>query len=155
MHSTLEPFKSTLARHGIRLNREETKILQINVGFLCNQACRHCHLQAGPDRTEIMNSKTADAVIAYAKQCSFEIIDITGGAPEMNPCIDRLIEQLAPLAEKIIFRSNLTAIKEKTGNGLMQRLQFHRVAIAASFPETLYYGKKRTAEHIETEILSL
>lgn len=134
MSSTFEPFHQTLAGHGVRLHRKQTQILQVNVGFLCNQSCRHCHLQAGPNRTEIMNSETVEAVIDYAKRCCFEIIDITGGAPEMNPHIDRLIDQLAPLAEKFIFRSNLTAINDKTKNDLVQLLKFHQAAIAASFP---------------------
>ncbi|MBF0200876.1 MAG: arsenosugar biosynthesis radical SAM protein ArsS [Desulfamplus sp.] len=132
--SAFEPFQQTIFKHRIELHRKETRILQINAGFLCNQTCRHCHLQAGPHRTEIMTSGTWDAVIAYAKRCSFETIDITGGAPEMNPHIGRAIEKLAPLAPKIILRSNLTAINEKGGNDLIKLLEVHKVAVAASFP---------------------
>jgi len=123
-----------LSDHGIRLYRKKTGILQINVGYLCNQVCCHCHLSAGPGRTEIMTSETADAVIAYAKQCRFDTIDITGGAPEMNPNIGVLIENLVPLTSRLIFRSNLTALTEGKRNGLMQLLKSRRVAVVASFP---------------------
>jgi hypothetical protein len=76
----LETFSQTLFRHGLRLEREKTTTLQINVGNLCNQSCRHCHLNAGPDRREIMNSETVDDVISYAARNGFQAIDITGGA---------------------------------------------------------------------------
>jgi len=132
--STIEPFLRTLSTHGIRMNRRQTDILQINVGFLCNQTCRHCHLKAGPNRTEIMDSETAEAVIAYAERCRFNTIDVTGGAPELNPNIGTLIERLAPLATKIIFRSNLSALIDGNRNDLMQLLKSSGAAIVASFP---------------------
>ena len=89
---TTEPFRQILFRHGLSLKRGETTSLQINVGFLCNQTCRHCHLNAGPDRKENMDAETADLVIAFAKKGDFEVIDITGGAPELNPNIFKLVE---------------------------------------------------------------
>ena len=74
-------FKKTLDQHGLELTRGETTTLQINVGLACDLACHHCHLEAGPDRDELMNEETVEAVIACAERFNFETIDITGGTP--------------------------------------------------------------------------
>lgn len=131
---SLEPFRQALARHGLRLDRAKTTTLQINVGLLCNQTCRHCHLSAGPDRKENMDAATAEAVIAYAGRSPFKVIDITGGAPELNPILPKLIEELSPLPPKIMLRSNLSALNEGGRDHLMDLLRAHRVIIVASFP---------------------
>jgi len=127
------PFKVTLAQHDLTLTRNITHTLQVNLGFLCNQVCRHCHLDAGPGRQENMAAETVDAVIAYAARSNFETIDITGGAPELNPHLPRLIEEISPHAARIMLRSNLSAMKDKLPD-LVDLLQRHRVAIVASFP---------------------
>ncbi|MBF0259092.1 MAG: arsenosugar biosynthesis radical SAM protein ArsS [Desulfamplus sp.] len=132
--STVEPFAMTLSKHDIKIVRQETTTLQINTGLLCNQLCRHCHLDAGPGRTEIMDRQTAEAVIAYAERCRFETIDITGGAPELNPNIEMLITKLAPLARKIMFRSNLSVLSDGTRDDLIELLKRNGAAIVASFP---------------------
>lgn len=128
------PFSLTLSRLNLELNRDKARTLQVNVGFLCNQTCRHCHLNAGPGRKENMTPETIDAVIPYARRSRFEIIDITGGAPELNPHIDRLITEMASLAPRIILRSNLSALNDGTRDDLMKLLQLHHVVITASFP---------------------
>jgi len=128
------PFSLTLSRHDLTLNRDKTHTLQVNVGFLCNQACRHCHLSAGPGRKENMEPGIIKEVVAYARRSRFETIDITGGAPELNPHIDRLITEMAPLARRIMLRSNLSALNNGTRDDLMKLLQSHGVVIAASFP---------------------
>jgi radical SAM/Cys-rich protein len=130
----VEPFSQTLSRQGLSLERGKTTILQINVGLLCNQSCRHCHLKAGPGRKENMDSKTAEDVIAYAKRSSFEAIDITGGAPELNPNIVRLIEGLSYHTRKLMFRSNLSALNDGKRDDLMDLLKEKGVVIIASFP---------------------
>ena len=127
------PFKATLAQHNLKLTRNITHTLQVNLGFLCNQVCRHCHLEAGPDRKENMDADTVDAVIAYAARSNFETIDITGGAPELNSQLPRLIEDISPHAARLMLRSNLSAMKDKLPD-LADLLQRHRVAIVASFP---------------------
>ena len=127
------PFRSTLARHHLELVRKTTHTLQINLGFLCNQTCRHCHLDAGPRRNENMDSDTLDAVVAYAQRSRFETVDITGGAPELNPLLVDLIEKTAPLAPRVMLRSNLSALK-KNMRRLIDTLQSHQVVIVASFP---------------------
>lgn len=130
----LETFRNNLANHGIDLTRKKCTTLQVNVGQLCNQSCRHCHLDAGPLRKEIMNENTASEVIKLAGRFRFEMIDITGGAPEMNPHITTLVSKLAPLTNTLILRSNLTAIAAEKQNGLLELLAGKRVAIIASLP---------------------
>ena len=130
----LLPFRSALAGNGLSLERTNSNTLQINLGLLCNQTCNHCHLSAGPDRTEVMDPKTMSEVIVYAKRGRFPVVDITGGAPELNPWIDVLIEGLAALPCKIMFRSNLSALSSRTGERVLSLLKRHRVAIVASFP---------------------
>lgn len=130
----LEPFNHTLSKQALRLERGKTTTLQINVGLLCNQSCRHCHLGAGPGRHETMNAETAEQVIAYAQRSSFETIDVTGGAPELNPHIVPLITSLRPLAPKLMIRSNLSALEERKRDNWIGLLKDHGVVIAASFP---------------------
>lgn len=131
--SEIMPFKSMLANHDLKLVRQTTSTLQLNLGFLCNQTCRHCHLNAGPGRKENMDEQTLKAVVAYAQRCRFETIDLTGGAPELNPLLPELIRQISPLAPRIMLRSNLSALKQNM-NGLMEVLKSHQVVIVASFP---------------------
>jgi radical SAM/Cys-rich protein len=130
----VEPFRQTLAQHGLNLSREKTTTLQINVGLLCNQACRHCHLEAGPNRREMMSAETVDEVVNLAQRFQFEIIDITGGAPEMNPNLPAMIERLSPLTPRVMLRSNLTALKDGDRDHLIELCRTNRVVIVASFP---------------------
>jgi radical SAM/Cys-rich protein len=127
------PFRSTLTKHHLELVRKPTHTLQINLGFLCNQTCRHCHLDAGPGRKENMDFDTLNAVVAYAQRSHFETIDITGGAPELNPLLVDLIEKVSPLTPRIMLRSNLSALKKNMGR-LIDALKSHRIVIVASFP---------------------
>lgn len=128
------PFSLILSRNNKKLNRDKTHTLQINVGFLCNQICRHCHLDAGPGRKENMEAGIVNEVISYAGRSQFETIDITGGAPELNPNICKLIEELVPLSPRIMLRSNLSALNDGKRNRLMEILKSLRVVIVASFP---------------------
>ncbi len=127
-------FSSTLKLRGIDLVRAETHTLQVNMGLLCNQTCRHCHLEAGPDHPEIMSSETVDQVVSYARRGGFNTVDITGGAPELNPHFRDLILKLSPLVPRIMFRSNLTAISEGERISLIEFCKAHRVVIVASLP---------------------
>ena len=131
---TVEPFRQTLSRHGLTLEREQTTTLQINVGLFCNQTCRHCHLDAGPGRRENMDLETADQVVDYAQRGSFEIIDITGGAPELNPNLVYLIKRLAPLAPRIMVRTNLSALNDGKRDYLFGIFKEYKVVVVASFP---------------------
>lgn len=130
----VESFRLTLSKHGITLIRGQTNTLQVNVGLLCNQACRHCHLEAGPSRTELMDAKTVEEVVAFAQWCNFQVIDITGGAPELNPNLPTMIERLRPLAPRIMLRSNLTALTDGKRDFLMDLCRENRVVLVASLP---------------------
>lgn len=130
----VEPFLQALSKHGLILERGKTVTLQVNVGFLCNQLCRHCHLSAGPGRKEMMDSETVRAVIAYVERSGFDCIDITGGAPELNANITELIEALSSLAPRLMFRSNLSALNDGLRDRLMDLLKAKQVVIIASFP---------------------
>jgi len=129
-----EPFRQSLARHGLNLTRDRTTALQVNLGLLCNQACRHCHLEAGPNRQEMMSSETADQVVGFARRFHFEVIDITGGAPEMNPNLVNMIEKLSVFTSRLMLRSNLTALASSERNHLIDLCRNNRVVIVASFP---------------------
>lgn len=132
--SNISYFKQTLDQHDLKLARDNTTTLQVNVGFVCDLACRHCHLEAGPDRTEMMSAETVEAVIACAKRFDFGMIDITGGAPELLPHLPRLVEGLAPLTQKLIVRTNLTALARSESALLPSLYRQYRAAIVASLP---------------------
>ena len=128
------PFQRTLSRHGISLERGQTTTMQVNMGLLCNQTCRHCHLEAGPQRTELMGKKVLDGIVAFAERGRFETIDITGGAPELNPHLVSIIERLAPLAHNFMVRTNLSALEKVDTNRLINVFRDHGVVLVASFP---------------------
>ena len=129
-------FREKLENHGLELRRAAANTLQINVGFKCNLVCRHCHLEAGPERQELMNAQTIEAVIACARHLPFRTIDITGGSPELLPDLPRLITGLAPLTPKLIVRTNLVAIARPEFTDLIELYRRHRIAIVASLPST-------------------
>jgi len=133
---TVEPFTATLEKHGLSLVRGHTQALQINTGLLCNLRCRHCHLEAGPDRREVMSRETMSAIIAFAERFRFQAIDITGGAPEMVPDLPFLIEGLAPLAPRLMLRTNLAALSAPAREGILALSIARRVVLIASFPST-------------------
>jgi len=129
-------FESTLADHGLQLTRQETTTLQINVGRLCNLACKHCHVDAGPGRPEVMNRDTMDAVIRFARANGFSGIDVTGGAPELVPGIAYLLDSIGGLAPNIMLRSNLVALLEEDNRELLELCRRLKVTLVASFPST-------------------
>ena len=128
------PFNLTLARHDLKLDRKTTRTLQVNVGYLCNQACRHCHLNAGPGHKKNMGLEIIQEVISYARTGGFEIVDITGGAPELNPHAETLIEGVCNVASRVMLRSNLSVLNDGKRNHLIKLLREKRVVIVASFP---------------------
>ena len=134
MTNDIKPFHKTLSDAGIKLTRRKTSVLQINTGLLCNQACKHCHLSAGPGKAELMDRKTIDNIAAFATRNNFSSIDITGGAPEMNPELAYMIETFLPLTPEIIIRSNLSALYEANDDTLLTCFKNAGVVITASFP---------------------
>lgn len=104
------------------------------MGLVCNQECRHCHLEAGPYRSESMSAETVNEVIALVQRTELQVVDITGGTPEMNPHLARLIQEASCLSPKVILRSNLTALYDGTRQTLIDLLAIKGVVIVASLP---------------------
>ncbi|OGR10844.1 MAG: radical SAM protein [Desulfobacula sp. GWF2_41_7] len=134
MADSFPSFFETLKQHGLVLKRKPAEILQINLGRLCNQVCRHCHLSAGPHKRDIMNRNTMDEVIDFAQRCKFKAVDITGGAPEMNPDLPYLIETISSVADQVMLRSNLSALLDYSHDQLIPVLKKNRVILVSSFP---------------------
>jgi radical SAM/Cys-rich protein len=139
------PFDSVLERHGLSpLVRAATLTLQVNVGKRCNQACHHCHVEAGPKRTEIMPAWIAGRVIdLLAASPAVEVLDLTGGAPELNPSFRFLVREARRLGRRVIDRCNLTVLLEPGMEDLGEFLADHGVEVIASLP---CYGPERVDE---------
>jgi radical SAM/Cys-rich protein len=116
-------------------------VFQINVGKLCNQTCRHCHVDAGPDRTESMSRETAELCIGALAKSEIPTVDITGGAPELNPNFRWLVEQARGLNRHVMDRCNLSVLLLPSQADLAEFLAAHRVEIVASLP---YYRGAQT-----------
>jgi len=128
-------FAQTLAEHDSpRLRAGGIRVLQINVGKLCNQTCRHCHVDAGPDRREIMSQETAEAVIDVLRRADIPTLDITGGAPEMVPSFRWMVREAWKLGRKVIDRCNLTILVAPGYEDLPEFLAEQQVEIVASLP---------------------
>src|SRR5579863_3905983 len=129
-------FDATLARHGIRaLSRKSPTTIQVNVGKLCNQACHHCHVDAGPRRTERMTRATAERVLEMlAASPRVETLDITGGAPELNENFAMLVERARALGRKVIVRCNLTVTLEPGMEWLVDFYRRSAVELICSLP---------------------
>ncbi len=129
-------FAAILRRHGLGvLRRGAVETIQVNVGKLCNQACHHCHVDAGPKRTEIMTAPAAERVIAVvAASPTVATVDLTGGAPELNPSFRFLVEQARGLGRRVIVRCNLTVIYEPGMDWLPEFFREHAVEVVCSLP---------------------
>lgn len=132
----LYSFEEVLLEQGCGpLLRSETTTLQINVGKLCNQACHHCHVEAGPKRTEVMPSNVADRLLqVISASPTVTTVDITGGAPELNPNFRRLVSRSRELGRHVIDRCNLTVLFEPGQECLAEFLGANQVEIVASLP---------------------
>lgn len=131
MHATLKLLVDT---DFPPLARRRLDTLQVNVGYVCNQTCLHCHVNAGPTRTESMTRETADQVLEYLAASGASTLDLTGGAPELNPHFRRLVMGARALGARVIDRCNLTVLFEPGQEDLAQFLADHRVEIVASLP---------------------
>lgn len=119
------------------------EILQINVGYMCNQVCAHCHVDAGPDRKEIMTRETMAQILDILRDTSVHTLDLTGGAPEMNPHFRWFVEECSKIGVKdFIVRSNLTIIlANKKYHDLPAFFKKHNIHVISSLP---FYSKERT-----------
>lgn len=108
--------------------------LQVNLGYRCNQACTHCHVEAGPQRTEEMSADTIDLVLQFLADRTIQTLDVTGGAPELNPGFKRLVSGARRLGVQVIDRCNLTILELAGQEGLAEFLAEQQVRVVASLP---------------------
>ncbi|MEO7960758.1 MAG: arsenosugar biosynthesis radical SAM (seleno)protein ArsS [Ginsengibacter sp.] len=140
----LIPFQQKLQEANLfPLKPVQIDIFQVNVGKMCNQVCKHCHVDAGPDRKEIMTRDTMELCLeALAKNPSLKTVDLTGGAPELNPDFRWFVEQIKQLDKHIIVRCNLTIIlANKRFHDLPEFFKRHHIEVVSSLP---FYSKGRT-----------
>jgi len=131
----VDGFDATLARTALPpLAARGIDVLQINVGKLCNQTCAHCHVDAGPDRRESMTRATAELCVAALAASDIPTVDVTGGAPELNPSFRWLVEQGRALGRQVVDRCNLTVLLLPSQRDLAEFLAAHRVRVVASLP---------------------
>ncbi len=130
------PFDATLAEHGLGVLRaQRVTSLQVNVGKRCNLACNHCHVDAGPKRTETMTADTAERILALLEAApEVHTLDLTGGAPELNPNFRRLVTAARAMGRRVIDRCNLTILFEPGMEDLAELLAANDVEIVASLP---------------------
>ena len=131
MHATL-PLIQQLGFPALRRGRLEA--LQVNLGYKCNQSCLHCHVNAGPTRTEMMSLETITDVLAFIGVTGIKVLDLTGGAPELNPHFRQLVMGARELGARVIDRCNLTILEEPGQEGLAEFLAGQHVEITASLP---------------------
>jgi radical SAM/Cys-rich protein len=123
------------------LKAAEVTVLQLNLGKRCNQTCRHCHVDAGPDRPEVMSDEVVDASLALLAASAIPTVDITGGAPELHPRFRAIVERARGLGRHVMDRCNLTITRLPNYAGLPEFLAHHRVEVVASLPS---YNPKQT-----------
>lgn len=115
-------------------SRKSLKTLQVNVGKVCNMSCSHCHVEAGPHRTESMNREVFERVVEFMDRFSFQTLDITGGAPELNPFFRALVQEGKKRSMEVIDRCNLSVLLINSQTDLIDFLAENRVHIIASLP---------------------
>jgi radical SAM/Cys-rich protein len=133
--SPVIPFSQKLQASSLSpLRSLEISVLQINVGRRCNLSCIHCHVNAGPQRAELISKTTLKQCLAIAGDSRISTIDITGGSPEMNPCLEWFIEKAALLKKRLIVRSNLAILLEPAYSPFIDVYTRNKVEIIASLP---------------------
>jgi radical SAM/Cys-rich protein len=154
MHATLPLLKAT---DFPPLARGTLDTLQVNLGYRCNQACLHCHVNAGPDRKEMMSGESVDLVLCVLRARRIASLDLTGGAPELNAHFRRLVTQARALGVRVIDRCNLTILNEPGFEDLAEFLARERVEVTASLPcYTQDNVDRQRGEHVfESSILAL
>lgn len=136
------PFEERMQTAGLHpLHATGITVFQVNVGKLCNQTCRHCHVDAGPERQERLSRETAELCIAALARTDIPTLDITGGAPELNPHFRWLVEQATALGRHVMDRCNLSVLLLPSQADLAEFLAKHRVEVVASLP---YYQPSQT-----------
>jgi radical SAM/Cys-rich protein len=128
-------FKKTLDNHNLRLTRQSLTMLQVNIGKRCNQSCSHCHVESSPTRTENMDKKTIDQLLTLLKNTpEIQTVDITGGAPELNPHFKYFVSEIRKMNRLVIDRCNLTVLFEPDQKDTAAFLAEQKVEVVASLP---------------------
>lgn len=128
-------FRSTLLRYGLTtLTREPLRELQINLGRLCNQACNHCHVDAGPKRTEVMSWDVMEKILGWAETNGIRSVDLTGGAPELNPRFRKFVDGFLQQGAHVTVRCNLTVLWEPGQKSLTQWYAERSIRLVCSLP---------------------
>jgi len=127
-------FEHKLSEHHLHLERGAPRVLQINVGWLCNLSCIHCHVTAGPTRKEIMTRETVDRILDWYDDNPVDVVDLTGGAPEMNPSFRYMVTEFKKRHAHVMDRCNLTILLQPGYAGTAEFLAEHGVEIVASMP---------------------
>jgi radical SAM/Cys-rich protein len=131
----LPTFEDACAAHGLEpLRACVPRVLQVNVGKLCNQTCRHCHVDAGPDRTEVMTRETLQLCLDALARSDIDTVDITGGAPELNPHFRWFVREVRALGRKVMDRCNLTILMTPSHRDLPEFFAEHQVEVICSLP---------------------
>lgn len=131
MHPTFPLLKAT---DFPAIRRQTLDTLQVNLGYKCNQSCLHCHVGAGPNRTEMMDAATIEAVLAVLARRNIQTLDLTGGAPELHDGFRSLVVRARALGVRVIDRCNLTILSEPGQEGLAEFLAEQQVEVTASLP---------------------
>jgi radical SAM/Cys-rich protein len=139
---TMKPFDDTIARAGVPapLRAKDINVLQLNLGYVCNLSCDHCHLSSGPRRKEAMGRETAEAALQVLRRYGVQTLDITGGSPELNPYFRYLVGAASKYDIHVMVRTNLTLFLDAGMDDLPGFLRRHNVEIIASMP---HYGQPR------------
>jgi radical SAM/Cys-rich protein len=127
-------FDETLENYGFLLNSRSPEILQLNLGYLCNQQCSHCHVDASPYRKELMSREILESCLHFIDRNNIKTVDLTGGAPEMNPHFEWLLDELSKRNIEIIVRSNLTILMEGKFKGYPELFHKYQVRVISSLP---------------------
>lgn len=127
-------FQSMISEEAYLHTAEELQVLQMNIGRKCNLACKHCHVCGGPSRTELMSKEVMSACLTFAKENHIPTIDITGGAPEMNPDFEWLVEEARKICDHVIVRTNLVILMEEGYEHLVDFYAKQKVELVCSLP---------------------
>ncbi len=140
----LRKFEETvLLNRGEPLRATSIDVLQVNLGYRCNMSCKHCHVEAGPARTEMMSKETVDEVLSALGQSDIPALDLTGGAPELNPNLKKLVRKARALGRRVIVRTNLTIFSEDGMEDLPEFYAGSGVDVVASLPYYIESGVDR------------
>jgi radical SAM/Cys-rich protein len=143
--SGVDPFSDRLKELGLSpLRPTAIEIFQVNVGKMCNQVCKHCHVDAGPDRKEIMTRETMQECLDALAKSNIKTVDLTGGAPEMNPNFRWFVEEITKLGRKVLVRCNLTIIVANPKyHDLPEFFKEHNIEVVSSLPSFKARGTDR------------